>query len=230
MAPENPPLEKERIYELFFEIAKSEQDFNTLQTKYRQMASLWMLGAFAAVGYLLSKEPGQMYNDTYINGYIISFVICVSTNIGLVLLWTTDILVYHRLLDAYFVEGLVLERTYNFLPPVRHLMRRDEGRGKGVIYPLVNFYVVPMWVFTIFAAAASILYLHSLFSFWKWNSDSAITLMYVLVVFLIAVSLCVWIYRTMHRMSKNTQLFDDWRLRGHKKSLPLPSALTPPPP
>jgi len=35
---------------------------------------------------------------------------------------TLDLLVYHRLLDACFIEGLFLEDRYPLLPPLRHNM------------------------------------------------------------------------------------------------------------
>lgn len=89
MTTEDLQSEKERVYKLFFEIAKSEQHFNTLQTKYRQIASLWLLGALGGIGYVLSKTKDGLYIDPF----LIVIIICSIAIIGLILLWIMDLLV-----------------------------------------------------------------------------------------------------------------------------------------
>ncbi len=60
--------------------------------------------------------------------------------VGIVLLWIVDLLVYHRLLHAAFVQGLALERYYVWMPPLRTGVD-TEFRTRDVVPRVIWFYV-----------------------------------------------------------------------------------------
>lgn len=125
----------DRVWQIITEIGIQERHFNELQTQYRNMASKWLLATFAAIGFVISKV-------ILINITMELLVACIALAgfIGIILIWILDLLVYHRLLEACFIEGLVLERQYSWLPPIRHNMM-DTMRGEGVLFRLIGFYI-----------------------------------------------------------------------------------------
>jgi hypothetical protein len=134
---------REWVVSIFSEISKAEHHFNDLQARYRVMASTWLLGTFAGMGYILAgninfeKLPlPKDFQSTEI--FIIG--IALASAAGVYLLWTLDLMVYHRLLDAWFIEGWLFERQHSWLPPVRTTM--FEFCGKGILNRVIAFYLV----------------------------------------------------------------------------------------
>ena len=60
---------------------------------------------------------------------------------------------HHRLLDSCFIEGLILEERYSWLPPYRSNMMRTQ-RGEGVLFRTVGFYLGPIVLLVLIAAGA----------------------------------------------------------------------------
>ena len=152
-------VEKEtfdRVWKLVHEIGTQERHFNTLQATYRGMASAWLLASFSAIGFVMSTsmilDPAQKL--LLVSG------IALAGCIGIGLLWVIDLLVYHRLLDSYFIEGLILEDQYPWLPPIRHNMMRTQ-MGEGVLFRVVGFYLGPVFLPILIAGVA--------LSFWLWD-------------------------------------------------------------
>lgn len=108
------------------EIGESERHFNNIQAKYRLLASTWLLASFSGIGYALTKRSSlpEWWE-------LIFFAIAVCGSIGLTLIWVLDMLGYHRLLGANFIEGLRIERKNPNLPQVRHLMLKLGTVGKS---------------------------------------------------------------------------------------------------
>jgi len=63
----------------------------------------------------------------------------VAAAIGILLLWMLDVLVYHRLLLAYFEDGKEIERACDWLPPFRNRMKSPNGRN-AVRKNIAGFY------------------------------------------------------------------------------------------
>ena len=84
--------------------------------------------------------------------------IAVAGSLGITLLWVVDLLVYHRLLDSNFVEGLILEEQYPWLPPIRSNMMRTQ-MGQGVLFCVVLFYSGTIMLLVIIAGGALSLWL-----------------------------------------------------------------------
>jgi hypothetical protein len=127
---------REWITSIMSEISASERHFNNLQARYRMIASTWLLGTFAAIGFILAKEI--KFDSLCPEQFIMA--IALASAIGVYLLWTLDLMVYHRLLDAWFIEGYLFEKRHPWLPPVRSTMWKFCG--KGILNRVVAYYLV----------------------------------------------------------------------------------------
>ena len=118
-------------WEYLKEIGESERHFNNIQAKYRLLASTWLLASFAGIGFVLRFiDPPD--KDLFI------CLVSSGGSIGVLLIWLVDILGYHRLLAAYFLEGLRIELENQNLPQIRWLMME-----LGTVGPKVRiFYFV----------------------------------------------------------------------------------------
>lgn len=128
----------DRVWRAVEEIGVLERHFNELQTGYRNMASAWLLAAFAGIGFSLSKTLRIPIPIEFLVA-----AVAAAGCIGITLLWILDLLVYHRLLDSCFIEGLLLEEKYPWLPSLRSNMMKTQA-GKGVLSRAVGFYLVPI--------------------------------------------------------------------------------------
>lgn len=128
----------DRVWTIIAEISAQERQFNGIQNGYRNMASGWLLATFAGMGFALTQTI-----HIGIDRELLLAVIALSGSIGIALLWVLDLLVYHRLLDSYFIEGLALERRYSWLPPFRANMMATQ-KGQGVLSRVVSFYLAPV--------------------------------------------------------------------------------------
>src|ERR1700731_2326635 len=126
----------DRVWRVMQEIGNAERHFNGLQQTYRALASTWLLATFGAAGYILER----LGNSTTSSPALLA-VLGIAAGIGIVLLWNLDLLVYHRLPDSFFVEGLRLEQRYSWLPPVRENMMAVHG-NKGILPKVVWFYAL----------------------------------------------------------------------------------------
>lgn len=118
--------DREFARELLAEIGRSEQHFNALEGEYRKLASAWLLGAFAGMGFVASSHELPLPAGPLI------LSIALGASLGIQLLWVVDLLAYHRLLLAYFLEGIRLERAHPQLPQVRSNMLKQGSVGRLV--------------------------------------------------------------------------------------------------
>ena len=128
-------LDKDRVWKMYAEIGTIERHFNDLQSKYRVMASTWLLAAFTGIGFVFSKTL-----NTHIPEELIAAGIATASAIGISLIWILDLLVYHRLLAAAFAEGYELEQQHSWLPCI-HTNMYNLHNGIGVLPKVVWFYV-----------------------------------------------------------------------------------------
>ena len=52
--------DRQLVWAMIVEIGLNERHFNQLQTSYRTLASTWLLGLFAAAGFLLSRKASDL--------------------------------------------------------------------------------------------------------------------------------------------------------------------------
>ena len=136
------------IWKIVEEIGVQERHFNELQSGYRNMASAWLGATFAGFGFVATHTLGiPVDRELLVAG------VAAAGAVGIGLLWVLDLLVYHRLLQSCFVEGLVLEKNYPWMPPVRHNMWATQ-RHVGVIPRVVGFYLVPISLLILIAGGS----------------------------------------------------------------------------
>lgn len=144
----------ERVWKIAEEISVQERHFNGLQTGYRNMASAWLLATFAGIGFAISQTI-----HVAIDREVLVAALAVAGCVGIALLWVLDLLVYHRLLDSCFIEGLILEEQYPWLPPFRNNMMKTQ-EGQGVLFRTVGFYLAPVVLLILIAGGALALWFY----------------------------------------------------------------------
>lgn len=143
----------DRTWKLITEIGVQERHFNGLQSTYRNMASGWLLATFGGMGFSLTQKIGVDYE-------LLLAAMAVAGSAGIVLLWILDLMVYQRLLDACFAEGVVLEKECPWLPPLRNNMIASQGGRPAFLSRAVGFYLAPVVLLVVVASGAISLWLH----------------------------------------------------------------------
>ncbi len=139
---------------LVLELGAYERHFNEMQSRYRSLASTWLLATFAALGFVLSNENFEIPFPRL----LAAAGLALAGATGIILLWILDLMVYHRLLEATYVEGLRFERLYRWLPKVRTNMWKTQS-GKGVLPRVVWFYLIGAAILISIAIGAFVIWL-----------------------------------------------------------------------
>jgi hypothetical protein len=142
---DTPPASEEhpnasRTWEIYLEVGNAERHFNQLGHQYRLLASTWLLGTFAAVGYVLAKVGAKPEDLLGPYRELIVTAIAFAGATGITLVWLLDLRVYQQLLGSFFLAGLDLEDEHEWLPPIRHDMIRTQRQGT-VMVNVAWFYV-----------------------------------------------------------------------------------------
>jgi hypothetical protein len=127
-------LTVDQVITLYKEIGENERHFNDLESKYRLQAGAWVVATIAAIGFINSRTLPE---SSWLNLDWVSVVACILGIGALHITWQVDIGFYHQLLDCQFVEGLELERKYDFLPQSRQkiMWHLDDDRFDRSLYP-----------------------------------------------------------------------------------------------
>jgi len=144
----------QRAWACFTEFGVAERHFNELESRYRALASTWVLATFVGIGFVLSRGELQLPFDRLVAATVVG----IAGSAGIVLLWVMDLLVYHQLLAVVFMQGLVLEKRYRWLPQLRTMMVASQGR-RGVTPRIVWFYIGSSGVLLAAAGTALAFYL-----------------------------------------------------------------------
>lgn len=149
-------LSPEVVASYYAELGAYERHFNEMQSRYRALASTWLLAAIAAIGFILTRRL-----SVHIDPALLIAAISFAAGCGVALLWNLDLLVYHRLLHAVFRAGLELDATYPNTPQIRQAMDAatdDKGVNKYVVY----YYLV----------TTGALFLVAILAFEVWASEA----------------------------------------------------------
>ncbi len=138
--------EFDRVWQVMTELAAAERHFNELESRYRALASTWLLATFAGVGFVLSTTLDLPFHQ-----WLAVAALGVAGTIGIVMLWNLDLLAYHQLLDSVFWEAYQLEERYPWVPPVRHSMV-ERQRASHVLPRVAFFYLATVAVLVFLAA------------------------------------------------------------------------------
>jgi len=134
--------QKTLAYGLYAKLNQFEQHFDTITTKYKNIALTWVLAVYAAIGFLLSNETtGLPFN------HLVAVIItCVIGVIGISLIWHLDLNVYHRFWAAVFIEEIRFEREFKFLLHSRSSeLLIDDNRerifSQSLLYMIANILI-----------------------------------------------------------------------------------------
>jgi hypothetical protein len=146
--------ETEHIWNFYVEMGLLERHFTQIQSGYRTLASTWLLGAFAAIGFVLATRFSLP-----IPRELLIAAIAIAASIGVYLIWVLDLLVTQRLLDGSYIQSRALEHTHRWLPQIRSTMRALL-RGKALRL-VVWFYAVGTEVMAFVGGAGLLLWLNT---------------------------------------------------------------------
>jgi hypothetical protein len=168
-------------WQMICDLRNSEEHFNGIKVKCRTLASTWLLAVFAAMGFMISEEIAI--------GVPVEVVILglgLAGAIGILLLWFLDLRVYHRLLDACFIEAESLEKEYPHLPQAHKKMRAFMPTGQTIPYH-VWFYVGTI--------SAPLVFSGVLFSYWclRFGLWAGVWAAVVIVSLILAIGCFVWL-------------------------------------
>ena len=147
-----PTDDRDLVWKIYVELGAMERHFNELQSRYRALASTWLLAAFGGIGFVLTTELSFV---TLPAEWAVALV-GLAAAAGVYLLWMLDLLVYHRLLDAAFVEAWRLEERHPWLPQVRAGMMKLQN-AVGVLRYVRLFYLTGFGLMATIAAGALVL-------------------------------------------------------------------------
>lgn len=216
-------LDRELVFDMYRECMTAERHFNDLQSVYRKILSVWLIAALTAVGYVSSNDVIWPLERPL----LIASIFLIA-GLGVALLWCIDLLVYQRLLDAYFFEAIQMEKDYDWLPRI-HLRMRTIRPAKHVtswwrkFFPFVMpernlaraalFYSMPTTVFIVSAIFCFGVWLGRIFRLridvvkgaWGWF-DIVVPLNGPVLFGLFSVVVTVPVWRLLKRGMENTPI------------------------
>lgn len=130
-APDGPAL----VAASFSELGAFERHLSGVQSRYRVMASGWLLATLLGSGWILTSPSFALG----LHPLLLVTLAGVAGSVGLVLLWSLDLMVTSRQLDAVLIESLRLEQRHPALPSLHHNMMALYG-GRGVLERVAAFY------------------------------------------------------------------------------------------
>jgi hypothetical protein len=130
-----PAAEFEPAWTVIAETGASGRHINELQSRYRQIASSWLLGTLTALVVLLTRYSSEknpiiprwevglpIGGDTTFGIEFVVVAITLMGCFGLFLLYALDLLLYQQILVGWSRAGARLERQFPWIPPVRRQM------------------------------------------------------------------------------------------------------------
>jgi hypothetical protein len=162
-----------RILDITREINENIRHYNDHQTRYRSMASQWLLGAFGAIGFVLISDPAIPFHKLWL-----VFAIAFLASLGVFQLWRMDMLVFNVLISTFFNIGKEMEDAYPFLPPIKNKTYENmlnHNTGQTLFY----FYYIIIFAFTAICTGV-LLYLIPLL----WVTPYLIATSLIILIFL----------------------------------------------
>jgi hypothetical protein len=100
------------LFGMYTKLLDFENHFEVIATRYRNIALTWLLATYAGIGFLLSGETETLIIDHVVSVVLMSFI----GMIGITLIGHLDINIYNRFWSALFIEEIIMEERYPFLP------------------------------------------------------------------------------------------------------------------
>ena len=182
------PLTFDQAWEITKEINENVRHYNEHQTKYRTLASQWLIAGFAGIGFLFSAEPKLPFDKL-----IFTMLISVASAFGIFQLWRIDIILFQKIIQSFFSAGAHLEDQFTSLPKIKTSIYKNVPKGNAG-ETLFQFYFYIITVFLLIGLI-SFLYIPKTSRFFAGiEFETGCILLYLAAL--------VFIYRYMKDLSK----------------------------
>jgi hypothetical protein len=182
--------EFDRLWEITKEINENIRHYNEHQTKYRVLASQWLIAAMAGIGFLFDAKTGLPFNNL-----LLIFLISLISASGILQLWRMDLVVLQRIIASFFSAGFTLEQENPSLPQIKARIYKyvpHKNAGQNLFY----FYYFMIGLFLLLALL-SFIFLGKPGNEFYFLSSKWIKIFSVMAYIIIL----VFIYRYMWNMS-----------------------------
>ncbi len=134
-------------------ITSAEHHFNDLCFKIRILASTWLLACMGGVGFLLSKTINV---DLQTNQLLI--LLCWVGAIGTMVLWVLDLLIYQKLLNAWFSSREKIEHRNTDFPQIFREIKATQPGGRAS--NLIRVFYIALVSLPLFISMYIAIYMH----------------------------------------------------------------------
>lgn len=155
-------------------ITEAEHHFNNVCFKIRTVASTWTLATFAGIGFLLEKS---IRNGIEVNNLIV--LLCWAGAVGIFVLWILDLLIYQKLLNAWFDERKEIEKRNKDFPQIWENVKKTQPGGRAS--NLIKIYYIGLCFAPLFFA-----------TFICYNYGKSHSLYFMSVILLITIPLLIY--------------------------------------
>jgi hypothetical protein len=114
-----------RLWEITKEINENIRHYNEHQTKYRTLASQWLIAAMVGIGFLFDANTGLPFSN-----HILILLICLISALGILQLWRMDI-------SSFFSAGAAIEKENPSLPQIKSKIYElvpHKNAGQNLFY------------------------------------------------------------------------------------------------
>lgn len=184
--------DKKIVLKKYVMLKEAEHHFSELQYRYRRNAIYWIMGVFAGIGFLMSKEFG----DEVFNHIVLISCVSIGGSVGIFLLWSLDMLLYHRLLDAVCIEEIEMEKNYDFLP--KPLNKMFVLTKKQMPEKIQTTFYVGLILICLFVSMSSLFYYQLNFGYYYLIFFIPIKIFFVVLII-------YYIYSSSKSISKNCE-------------------------
>lgn len=134
--------EFERLWEITKEINENIRHYNEHQTKYRILASQWLIAAIVAIGFLFDANTGLPFSNL-----VLILLICLISALGILQLWRIDLVVFQRIIASFFSAGFVIEEENPSLPQIKRKIYESvphKNAGQNLFY--FYFFIIALFL------------------------------------------------------------------------------------
>jgi len=119
-------MQKESDLKKIILITQSENHFNDLCFKIRALASTWLMASLGGVGFLLTKTIAANLQSNHL-----LVLLCWVSAIGIFVLWILDLLVYKKMLNAWFASRKSIEEENKDFPQIFTAITKTQVGGRA---------------------------------------------------------------------------------------------------
>lgn len=133
------PSKKSLVYGLHTLLIDFEAHLESILNQYKIMTSTMLLATMAAVGFSFS----EMLERLLVNKLLVAGIIPLVGAVAIMALWSQDTQIYNRFWGAFFIEGVRMERKYDFLESIGENVVslgtiETQINGEGNFYIMLN--------------------------------------------------------------------------------------------